>query len=73
MHLAHAGHPILGDDLYGLTGPWIARQALHAAALELTHPVTGAPLRVEAPLPADVLEAMRRLGVRLPPSPPAGE
>ena len=30
VHLAHAGHPILGDDLYGLIGPWIPRQALHA-------------------------------------------
>ncbi len=35
LHLAHAGHPIVGDDIYGIQGPWIARQALHAAALEV--------------------------------------
>jgi len=35
LHLAHAGHPIVGDDIYGIQGPWIARQALHAAAREV--------------------------------------
>ena len=35
LHLAHAGHPIVGDDIYGIQGPWIGRQALHAAALEV--------------------------------------
>ena len=45
----------------------IGRQALHAACLELRHPISGEPLRLEAPLPADMkgfmalLERYRRL------------
>ncbi len=122
LHLAHAGHAILGDDLYGVTGgrtaekhlpgcciclwpccrwqvqglishsrsasllaafyrlsllpqpppahpdagPWIGRHALHAAALHITHPRTGEPITVRAPLPPDFLEAMQQLGLRLP-------
>lgn len=41
LHLAHVGHPIVGDELYGVSGPWIGRQALHAARLGFTHPLTG--------------------------------
>ena len=63
VHLAHAGHPIVGDDVYGLTGPWIARQALHAAALTVAHPRSGAPLRLAAPLPADMAAALGALGL----------
>jgi 23S rRNA pseudouridine1911/1915/1917 synthase len=57
VHLAHLGAPLLGDPKYG--GPRmvgavsVARVMLHAARLELPHPITGAPLRFEAPLPAD--------------------
>jgi tRNA pseudouridine65 synthase len=39
------------------------RLALHARSLELTHPVTGARLRVEAPLPEDLAGALTALGV----------
>ncbi|GAB4821277.1 hypothetical protein N2152v2_008323 [Parachlorella kessleri] len=63
VHLAHKGHPILGDDLYGLVGPWLDRQALHAASLTVEHPRSGQPLRVEAPLPHDMLAAMHVLGL----------
>ncbi|MDI1345145.1 MAG: RluA family pseudouridine synthase [Pseudolabrys sp.] len=72
VHLAHIGHPIMGDETYA-TGfktkasrlspaaraalDALGRQALHAAVLGFTHPLTGATLRFEAPLPAD----MRRL------------
>lgn len=55
-HLALAGHPVLGDALYG--GPPAelppGRHALHAAALVLPHPADGRPLRVESALPADL-------------------
>ncbi|PRW45465.1 pseudouridine synthase [Chlorella sorokiniana] len=68
LHLAHAGHAILGDDLYGVTGPWIGRHALHAAALHISHPRTGEPLTVRAPLPPDFLEAMQQLGLAMPDS-----
>jgi 23S rRNA pseudouridine1911/1915/1917 synthase len=49
-HLAHLGCPVVGDALYGpedSTGPL----HLHALALALRHPATGAPLCIEAPLP----------------------
>jgi 23S rRNA pseudouridine1911/1915/1917 synthase len=55
-HLASIGHPVLGDVLYG--GPALplppGRHALHAARLALPHPVSGAPLVVESPLPGDL-------------------
>lgn len=73
VHLQHLGHPIVGDQTYGhptptepmLRGetrilggdPVISRQALHAFRLSVTHPVSGARLEFEAPLPLD----MRRL------------
>ena len=59
VHLAHLGAPLLGDARYG--GPRqagevaVPRFMLHAARLELAHPVTGAPLVLEAPKPADFL------------------
>ena len=59
VHLASIGHPILGDLLYGGTlGPGlpkIARQALHAHQLELTHPTTGKLLQFQSPLPPDMV------------------
>lgn len=64
VHLAHKGHAILGDDIYGLLLPCTPRQALHAAALQLTHPVTKQPLRVEAPLPEDFAGALQELGMQ---------
>ena len=53
VHLAHAGVPILGDELYGRADPRVPRLMLHAWRLALTHPITGEPLRLEAPIPAD--------------------
>ena len=67
LHLAACGHPIIGDVFYGVTGPWIERHALHAASLTIEHPVTGKPLTVRAPLPADMqaLAATCGLEVRM--------
>jgi len=57
VHLSHLGHPIWGDTLYGRRAPingfYPARQMLHAARIEIAHPLTGKPLRLEAPLPED--------------------
>ena len=67
VHLAHIGHPLVGDPVYGgrrrlppgATPELLAalagfdRQALHAARLELVHPRSGAEMAFEAPLPAD--------------------
>jgi RluA family pseudouridine synthase len=52
VHLASIGHPLLGDRRYG--GPPAPRLALHAHRISFTHPQTGAPLRLDAPLPADL-------------------
>ena len=53
VHLAHLGHPIAGDSLYGKRtaprGP--SRLMLHAWQERLVHPVTGALLELEAPVP----------------------
>jgi len=53
VHLAHIGHPILGDALYGdeRVQARSPRLLLHATRLELAHPVTGAALRFESSAP----------------------
>jgi 23S rRNA pseudouridine1911/1915/1917 synthase len=54
VHLAWAGHPLVGDKVYGRRGgPGFVRQALHAASLGFRHPITGAAMVFEAPLPED--------------------
>lgn len=57
VHFAHFGHPLAGDTLYGGARGLMRRQALHASSLAFNHPLTGAPIRCEAPMPTD----MRRL------------
>lgn len=59
VHLAHAGHPIVGDDIYG--GPPAARMMLHAMRLQFAHPSTGRPTRIVCPVPADFREAWQAL------------
>jgi 23S rRNA pseudouridine1911/1915/1917 synthase len=65
VHLASKGSPCLGDPIYGSGAPAapvktaiaeaaLTRQALHAAVLGFVHPVTGAALRFETPLPVDM-------------------
>lgn len=51
VHLAAIGHPILGDEFYGLgtSEPLSDRLCLHASELGFDHPVTGRPLRFETP------------------------
>lgn len=63
VHFAEAGHPVLGDPRYPRDNPgagaskhprWNARRiALHASSLGFKHPLTGKPLRFEAPLPRE--------------------
>ncbi len=80
VHLAHAGYPILGDPVYGgrrrlPAGATPAlldalqafqRQALHAARLAFVHPLSGAELVFEAPLPADMQALIAVLRQDLP-------
>ena len=55
VHMAAVGHPIVGDPVYGHPQPpQPPRQFLHAAHLEFEHPVTGAWLTFDAPLPPDL-------------------
>jgi len=61
VHAAHLKHPVLGDERYGdfelnkaLRKDGLKRMFLHAARLGFAHPVTGAALVVESPLPADL-------------------
>lgn len=73
VHLAHIGHPVVGDATYGggaargMSGPdrkWAAelaarvpRQFLHAARLRFRHPRTGEELRFDSPLPPELARA----------------
>jgi 23S rRNA pseudouridine1911/1915/1917 synthase len=76
VHMAHAGHPLLGDQVYGsgfrssamkLSAASKAalkalnRQALHAATLGFDHPVSGKPMRFESPAPADIVTLLEAL------------
>jgi len=54
VHLAARGWPIAGDRTYGSADPSIDRQALHAWRFDVFHPATREPLRMEAPMPADM-------------------
>ena len=61
VHLAHLGHPVLGDEKYGdfalnreLRKLGLKRMFLHAARVTLRHPVTGMALEIAAPLPREL-------------------
>ena len=71
VHLAHLGYPIAGDDKYGdfalnreLAKQGLRRMFLHAQELRLRHPVTGSELRLESPLPPELVEFLGRLETR---------
>ncbi len=59
VHMAHIGHPLVGDELYGGSRSLIARQALHCVKLQLTHPITGEMLAFESILPPDMRGIMK--------------
>ncbi len=63
VHLAAIGHPVVGDGTYGGARDQLAinRPFLHAAMLALAHPVTGAPLRFDEPLPMELQSVLDRL------------
>ena len=64
VHMAHIGHPVVNDPLYG----WkkdafpIEGQALHSRFLDLHHPVTGEAMHFEAPVPEDMLRCLEIAG-----------
>jgi 23S rRNA pseudouridine1911/1915/1917 synthase len=69
VHFADAGHPVMGDPVYGkkLSNSLAAfarelnRQALHAHLLEFVHPITKEPLSFKSPLPPDLQKLLDRL------------
>ena len=67
VHMAHIGHPILGDTVYGHKKSELGQdsQCLHAGALCFAHPRDGRPVMVFAPLPdyfKEVIEKLERMG-----------
>lgn len=64
VHLKAIGHPVVGDPTYGsgnvIRGSQLRRQFLHASQLQFAHPIIGAPLQFEAPLPADLQAVLDR-------------
>lgn len=60
LHLAHAGHPLVGDVRYGgpavLDGQAVEAHRLHAWRMSLPHPLRATPLVIRAPLPVWVRE-----------------
>ncbi|MDE7064532.1 MAG: dephospho-CoA kinase [Desulfovibrionaceae bacterium] len=69
VHMAHLGHPLWGDALYGprpVAGePAIPRQMLHAWRLRFTHPVTGEEMSFVCPPPEDFRTAVSTLARRM--------
>jgi len=59
IHLAHIGHPIMGDNLYG--GPEATRMLLHSLSLAFKHPTTGRKVKLEAPLEDDFKNVWKAL------------
>lgn len=70
VHMAHIGHPLIGDDFYLQAVQYPAepmpmkRQALHAATLSFVHPETKESIRFEAPLAEDMKELIAFLRER---------
>ena len=67
VHMAHIGHPILGDTVYGHKSKELGQdsQCLHAGTLCFAHPRDGRPVMVFAPLPEyfqKVLEKLQKMG-----------
>ncbi|MBV9788212.1 MAG: RluA family pseudouridine synthase [Chloroflexi bacterium] len=70
LHLAHLGHPILGDARYNglltLDDTPIPHHLLHAAQLGFSHPVTHQPILLRAPLPATWRSSLEKLSLTVP-------
>ena len=64
VHMAHIGHPVLGDLVYGRKKPekGLSGQCLHAKRIKFIHPSTGQPMEFETPLPDYFLQVLSKLG-----------
>ena len=63
VHLSWVGRPIVGDATYGAAAESGERFFLHAARIEIAHPLTGALLRIEAPLAQDFKDRLTALSL----------
>ena len=63
VHMAHIGHPILGDTVYGAKKPvpGLTGQCLHATGLRFVHPRTGEPVELHCPLPPEFIAMLQKL------------
>ena len=63
VHMAHIGHPILGDTVYGAKKPvpGLTGQCLHAVGLRFLHPRTGEPVELTCPLPEEFVRMLDKL------------
>jgi 23S rRNA pseudouridine1911/1915/1917 synthase len=61
VHLAHLGHPLVGDTLYGGKNLGIPRHFLHAHKLGFTHPVSGQWLEFQSPLPDELCRLLESM------------
>ncbi len=61
VHMAHLGHPLAGDGMYGGNRRYISRQALHGEKLVWVHPLSGERMTVRAPLPEDMGRLLDKL------------
>lgn len=68
VHMAALGCPLVGDWLYGKESGDIARPALHALEVGFTHPISGARLHINAPIPNDMVKIMEQLSLCSPKS-----
>ena len=64
VHMAHIGHPLLGDYTYGAPSPdkGLEGQCLHARRLRFVHPASGERVELECPLPDYFCEVLKKLG-----------
>ena len=63
VHMAHIGHPLLGDHVYGAPRPdkGLEGQCLHARELKFIHPRTGEPVHIQTELPPYFLDVLKKL------------
>ena len=68
VHMAHIGHPLLGDHTYGAPSPdkGLEGQCLHARELRFIHPRTGEPVHLVTELPDYFTAVLSRLGSPIP-------
>ena len=61
VHLAHLGHPLLGDGVYGRRSPMLDRHFLHAHHLGFRHPISGQEVEFRCGLPEDLALVLDQL------------